>query len=455
MSDIKIRVDADTKAVKRSVDAGIIEPLEDADKALTDLGRNRGPEQLERGMRDAQRETADFQDEIKETARTIDRVFPEAYRKLKQSSASATGDVKADLKQLGAEGRQNAAETFSSFDGSLESLVDGIQGTFGGIVSDLGPLGAIGGAVAAVGIGLAMSLWQQSQEDAQKLREEVAELASELIDAGRDGSVSMGYVADKLHEIATETEEGRDNLATWKKYADDLGLPFDKMADQLTGAVQVTREQIDALREADRQLDLADAATTNKAKAYNALITELENVRAKQEQAAAQEQAWLAAGGPEMEAKAAAISAIDAAYDEAAGAVDTYVNEETGLFDVQPYIDAMNQRAQALRDYQTSLAESGLTSEAKQFLNDQGAESAALMLQGYVSAAPEQKAELQRIWTEAGKEASGSYVNAFGQPEVKARLIVDDSALRNYQVPFKVPVPTYFQTPSNSRLLGG
>lgn len=448
MSDIRIRVDADTKPVKQSVDAGMIEPFEKADKALTELGRNRGPEQLERSMRDAQQETKDLRRELDRTADQIDAGFKAAYRRMKQESASATGDAKADLKQLVAEGRQNAAETFSSFDGSLESLVDGLQGTFGGIVSDLGPLGAIGGAVAAVGIGLAMSLWQQSQEDAQKLRESVAELAGELIDAGRDGGASMDYLVDRLREIATETEDGRDNLATWKKYADDLGLPFDKMASQLSGAVEVTQKQIDALRDADRQLDLGDAATANKAKAYNALITELEKVKAQQEGAAEAERAWLAAGGPELEAKAAAIAAIDAAYDDAAGAVDTYVNEETGLFDVQPYIDAMNQRAQALRDYQTSLAESGLTSEAKQFLNDQGAESAALMLQGYVSAAPEQKAELQRIWTEAGKEASGSYVNAFGQPEVKARLIVDDSALRNYRVPFEVPIPSYFQTPS-------
>jgi len=42
------------------------------------------------------------------------------------------------------------------------------------------------------------------------------------------------------------------------------------------------------------------------------------------------------------------------------------------------------------------------------FLNEQGVEAASKMLAGYKSSSPDTKKELNRIWSEASREASGS-----------------------------------------------
>lgn len=61
------------------------------------------------------------------------------------------------------------------------------------------------------------------------------------------------------------------------------------------------------------------------------------------------------------------------------------------------------------------------------------------------------EAEAQRI----GKisELVLQQKSRFQNDPVKVPLVVDDSALRNYRVPFKVPIPTYFQSPSSRQLL--
>ena len=110
-----------------------------------------------------------------------------------------------------------------------------------------------------------------------------------------------------------------------------------------------------------------------------------------------------------MEAKAGLISQIDSAYDEAAGSVSDFVDKESGVFDVTAYIASMQAREQALKDYQSTLAGSGLSSEARTFLNSQGEEAAAQLLAGYKAAGPDQKKELARIWSEAGETSSGEY----------------------------------------------
>jgi hypothetical protein len=69
----------------------------------------------------------------------------------------------------------------------------------------------------------------------------------------------------------------------------------------------------------------------------------------------------------------------------------------------------MNQRKQALEDYQETLNSADLSPEAKKFLESQGQDAAASFLSGYKGAAPDQKAELNRIWTEAGKTNSAEY----------------------------------------------
>jgi hypothetical protein len=127
------------------------------------------------------------------------------------------------------------------------------------------------------------------------------------------------------------------------------------------------------------------------------------------------------------------------------------VTAESGLFDVTAYLTAMQARETAIKDYQDTLNSSGLSDEAKGFLSEQGIESAALMLAGYKTAAPGQRAELDRIWTESSKTSSGAFVEGvdktlsiYKPKPVPVPLEVDDKALTGYvPKPIRVTVDLF------------
>lgn len=418
---IAISVASETRDFSKGVRDGVVEPLEDAEKALKEVERagDRAGDELEDSMRDAQRETEELKDEYKR----LEQVMKDgaAPRKFKQNTADATSSAKRDLQELGDESRQNASEMFSSFDGSIESLADGIQGTLGGIVGSIGPIGAAAGAAGAAGVGLLMTKFEEAKEREEALRQKTAELASEFIDAGNDGERSFAGMGDELRDLAEQADEAEASLRDVRDIARLNGLEYRTLADayagnsdalsEMIGKLEqqrdLNKDAIDAQVAGAESLNLADAerfASTQRG------IEQLKEQRDAIDAAAEAEKLWRDAGGPEIEAKAGHIASLNDAYDDAAGAVDDFLDEESGVFDVQKYIDAMAARTQALQDYQDNLATAGLSTEAQAFLNEQGAETAALMVQGYLDASPEQQKKLEEIWTEAGKTDSASYI---------------------------------------------
>jgi hypothetical protein len=110
-----------------------------------------------------------------------------------------------------------------------------------------------------------------------------------------------------------------------------------------------------------------------------------------------------------MQAKADHIAHLNDAYDDAAGSASDFINAETNIFDTGAYIAAMETRRQQLREYSETLATSSLTPEAKAFLDSQGSEAAATFAAGYKAASPAQQEALNQIWSEAGRQNSGTY----------------------------------------------
>ncbi|MGV8851712.1 MAG: hypothetical protein ACOH1M_03980 [Rhodoglobus sp.] len=421
---IEIGIGSETKAFKQGVETGIIEPLEDAVDALDDLGRNKGTDKLEDGFESAQKASHDLKKEISQTADHIDKEFKKSYADMKNSSESGTNKAKADLKELGNEARMNASETFSSFDGSAQSFADGIQGTLGGIVSSLGPIGAAAGAAAAIGIGLATAGIEQGKEDTEEFREKVSELTKEFIDSGQIGKRSFSSVLSDLEQLATSTDDSVTNLEDLKKIAERIAAPLDDVTrayleggsalDDLIGRTEKLQE---------KEQERYEASVANGDSPYSGLIdgsityggkldeqlTVLKDQKKAIEDAQEAQLNYLAAGASEFEVKVGLIKSIDAAYDETASSVEDFTNKETGMLDVTAYIAAMSARSEALKNYQDDLAASGLSDDAKSFLNEQGADAAATFVAGYKDASPAQQAELNRIWAEAGRDNSGEY----------------------------------------------
>ncbi|CAO1650541.1 hypothetical protein NYA9BBAC_00908 [Salinibacterium sp. NYA9b] len=433
---IEIGIGSETKAFKQGIESGVIEPIEDAVDALDDLGRNKGTDKLEDGFEDAQRASKELKKEVSETADNIEKDFKKSYAKMKQDSESGTTKAKADLKELGNEARQNAAETFSSFDGSAESFADGIQGTLGGIVSSLGPIGAAAGAAGALGIGLIIAGIEDAEDESEEFREKVADLTKDFIDFGIVGKRSTASILDQLEDMATETDDNRDSLDDLRKIAERLSIPFDDLTkiyleggdalgDQITVTEKLIEKEQEMVEEQERSIALQQGRGNANRDHLNDLTAQRDMLQEQKDAIDAAQEAeltYLASGASEFEVKVGLIKSIDAAYDDAAASVQDFINDETGMLDVAAYIAAMEAKSGALKNYQDDLANSGLSDDAKSFLNEQGAESAALMVQGYKDASPAQQAELMRIWSEAGRENSGEYVKTGQQGFDGAKL---------------------------------
>jgi F0F1-type ATP synthase membrane subunit b/b' len=459
---ISIAVGSDTKAFLAGIKSGVIAPLEDAADTLDDLARagdkagdkisdsvddaerslkdlgttgKKSGDDLERAMKDAQGETKDSSREFKNLGDTIKTESRDAARNLKTNFAEGTDDAKRsmrslsdeggeNIKEFGNEAKANLAETLSSFDGTVEGTLSGIQGTLGGVTAGLKGVAPIAIAAAgAAGVGAIIQAVSQASEESEEFKAKVAELATELIDAGNNGAVSIEYLADKLKELATATEEGQTNLKDLNKAADGAGTSFKDLAqayagstDDLDKLVAVGKERLKQLEDESVAIDTTTNAgirnfseNEKKSQQQEKVNAYLNDAKKAADAAAESERLYAASGGPEMEAKASRIAAINTAYDDLAGGVDNFIDKESGLFDIGAYLDAMHGREQGIRDYQDTLAKSALTPDAKAFLNDQGIEAAASFLQGYKTATPAQQAELNRIWTEAGKNNSGTY----------------------------------------------
>ena len=432
---IEIGVGVDASAFEKGVKSGMIEPLEDAQQELTDLGKNKGLDELERDLKAASKATDDLKDETVRDADAIAKAYREQSRAAQQATDETSSHGKEALGEIKQEAIQNASETFSSFDGSAQSLVDGIQGTFGGLVASLGPIlgpaGTLAAMVVAGGIG-ALSTWLgTSGEQSDELKAKIQSLAGELIktyqDTGRVGITSTQAVVDKINDLL---EGGDDTLDSWdeiSKAFEKAGLKGEdyaaKIARAMAGNTDDANELLDVLKaqrdELDKVYGVQEAAAAGAPAIYspqidavNELIQSLEAQAGASDVAGQRMAAAAAAGLADLQTKANLIDQVNTAYDDAAGSATDYINEETGLFDTSAYIKAMDERTQALKNYQSALATSGLSDEAKSFLSQQGEDAAAAMVAGYQKASPAQKAELDRIWSEAASSNSGVYVDA-------------------------------------------
>ncbi|PRY70197.1 hypothetical protein B0I08_101325 [Glaciihabitans tibetensis] len=420
---LTINVAANTRdAVRGAQDIG--DALGEVADSLDDVGRDggRSGDQLADAFNDSRREAGRLDGALEDLANTASRSSRTAGDDVSSNMRRGTDDAQEGIREVGEEAAGTARETAASFDGSADSIVGAFQEVAANAFAGFGPAGMIAGLAAAAGIGLISAHLAKGGEATDEFKEKVGALTAELLEVGREGGPSLEYVVDQLKELAAATEDGTTNLGDLRDVADRAGSSFEDLAkiysgntDELSKLVQKNKDYYAELEaQADRP-DLTPAQTKaiqEKIVAQEEYNSYLFDARDKANAAAEAEANYAAAGGPEMEAKVALIEAINTAYDDAAGAVEDYISEESGLFDTEAYVTAMEAKQEALRNYQDTLASSPLSAQAKAYINSTGVDSAAQLLQGYESASPEMKARLSTIWNEAGKTSSGSYTGA-------------------------------------------
>lgn len=194
---IEIGIGVDTKAAKQGLEAGLIEPLEDAQGALEDLGRDKGPDKLERNLEAAQDATERLKKETRETADAIEREYRDAYRKLKTESKEGYRKASDAAEGFKDEAKQNFAETASSFDGSMESIADGVQGTLGGLATSIsGPLGIAAAGAGAVA-GAFLNSWITSTEETKQA---ISDMYEDMLESGQE-YLSQDFLNRKTQEL--------------------------------------------------------------------------------------------------------------------------------------------------------------------------------------------------------------------------------------------------------------
>ncbi len=258
--DISVVINSETKAFRQGVEAGIIAPLEDAEKALDDLGKSKGPEQLEREMRDAQKATERLADETEDTARAIEREFRDSYRKVGDSAEDGMGRVKVSAQEVQQEIGQNLGEAVSSIRGDLGDLAQVGQDTLGGLAATLagsgpgGLVGAAGLAAGATGLGLVAAAFDANRDRVQENEQAVADWADAYIEAG-DKALSAGVTAAKFQQIITDPEkfkEAEKNAQLW-------GVSVETAVAAMSGNEGAIRDVTASVQDMNAALD--DAAS--------------------------------------------------------------------------------------------------------------------------------------------------------------------------------------------------
>lgn len=242
--DITVRIDSETKAFRQGVESGIIAPLEDAEKALDDLGKSNGPADLERDLKRAQNETEQLADETKKTARQIEDSYRTAGRDIKKG----VGDGLKDAKD---EARQSGREAAASFSGEWDDVGDFVQET---VANGLGPAGIAGGALIGAVVATATQSVDAWNDKIQGIQDATAEMwqnaaaeGQKFVDGEAVRAEATRILWDKSYEaqFAAAEKAGVDRADLAVAIATGEGEAYDRVHQQLMDAYDAEGRKVD------------------------------------------------------------------------------------------------------------------------------------------------------------------------------------------------------------------
>lgn len=249
---VNLGIAADTRPFERAIDSGVIDPLEDVAEALKDTERysEKAGDQLERSMKEAGDATEKLADEHKDLARTIERYSREARDDIKRNYDAGASDAGSAVGEFKEEARSNFSEVVSSFDGSMDSIADLAQGTFGGLAGSLmGPVGLAAGAIAALG-GTWYASWKANAEQAEQ---RVADMYEDMKESG-NGFLSDQFVSDQLAKIFGKTDDAAVSWDRLQSIVDATGKTEAQVARAFAGDGAARIEVLEALKQKHEEL---------------------------------------------------------------------------------------------------------------------------------------------------------------------------------------------------------
>lgn len=263
MSAINVDLVSDAKSAvmgaKQTADAleGIADTLDDV---VRDVQKNTGrmADTLVKDTRDGVTDSQGHVEKLERTFADLARETKQETKKVSKALAEDTDDgthkASQSVEEFKGEAKANFAETASSFDGSMESIVGMAQGTFGGLAGALGPAGMLGAGVLGAVIGTAAGMVTAWQEKQAAIKQGFSDMWSEASAAGRLFLDSEQINAEVLR-IMHDEDQGRYNNA--KADAERLGLSLSTILRAEAGDREAINEAMDKAKE------LQDGINTN------------------------------------------------------------------------------------------------------------------------------------------------------------------------------------------------
>lgn len=249
--DLTFTIASDTTPFDNGIRRGVIEPLEDADKALEKLGRTGDRElgDLEDEMSDARRDTEKFEDSIKDVSDALTRVG-RTGRKSGDDIDDGFDKARKGADEFKDEANSTAKEAAASFDGSAESIGDAFQEIAANAFSGFGPAGAVAGTAAAIGLGAATAGFEKVEEEQRKSEERIAQWAEKFIEAGAR-VLSAATIIAESEDIMTDSERYKEA----QEAADQWGVSIETAVQALAGSPSALRDVKTSLEEQRAALD--------------------------------------------------------------------------------------------------------------------------------------------------------------------------------------------------------
>lgn len=263
---IDVVIDTDVDGVVKGAEK-VADSFEEIQDSLKDTAKasDKAADQME----------DDFQDAAKKIDRDLTRALEEVEDQAKSSGKAIGKHVKdgADkasdgFDELKDESKSTAKEAAASF-GSIEDAAGALQEVAANAFAGFGPAGMAAGALAAVGIGLAMSALEDNAEKINENKQKMLDLAQTIRDNGGvlteaqyiSNMEEYGYaIQDTKEWFEIFQEDAVSGFEKLKEIADETGVSTKQIFKGAFGDLKTSQTELDAVNRKIQELkDKKDA----------------------------------------------------------------------------------------------------------------------------------------------------------------------------------------------------
>lgn len=174
-----------------------------------------------------------FEDTAREVARRVGDAFDDISRGSRKTFTKDLDDDldkgKRGLDDFKDEARSSGREAAASFGGGFDDVGDFIQETAANAFEGFGPLGALAGTTAAIGIGIATKAIQDAKDRAAEAKEQIKDFFDAFVEG--QGRITEQSIQGRLSDLLGDPDE----FAKIREEAGRAGVAVELYARALAG----------------------------------------------------------------------------------------------------------------------------------------------------------------------------------------------------------------------------